>query len=401
MVRPHIVAALRGCMFAFAAITVAGAAAWCQTFEIVQERNGIVNAFARMKDGKPTTIAYFGGSITAGAGASDSGKTSWRALTTAWFRRQYPKTQITEVDASIGGTGSDFGAFRLQRDVLDKKPDLVFIEFAVNDTGTPAPTVKRAIEGIVRHIRIADPTTEICFVYTLAQSMLPDFQQGRLPAAVFLHDVIAAHYHISSVNVGAAAAAQINSGNLIWADFSKDVCHPTDAGYSLYADTITSFLAQQMLHISRHPVPYKLMDPLEPRSWSNGQLSPATALTPARHGWSIEPAQPGRTELLTSKDPSAEPLEFRFSGDTVGISFLVGPDTGNLDYKVDAAEWQPMRPFDVFAVDGARVQSRILADNLKSGAHTLYVRPRDDKDERSKGHNTRLAYFITNEPLNP
>src|SRR5580700_9646575 len=105
------------------ALAFGGPAAGSQTYSIAQERNGIVNVFARMKDGKPTTIAYFGGSITAGAGSSDSNKTSWRALTTAWFRRQYPNTQITEVDAAIGGTGSDFGAFRLQHDVLDKKPD--------------------------------------------------------------------------------------------------------------------------------------------------------------------------------------------------------------------------------------------------------------------------------------
>ncbi len=375
-----------------------------QTFEIVQERNGIVNLFARLKDGKPTTIAYFGGSITAGAGASDSSKTSWRALTTAWFRRQYPKTQITEIDAAIGGTGSDFGAFRLQRDVLDKKPDLVFVEFAVNDTGAPAATVNRAMEGIVRHIRTADPTTEICFIYTLAQGMLPDFKLGKLPPAIFLHDVVAAHYRISAINVGAAAAEQINAGTLAWADFSKDTCHPTDAGYALYTDTLTAFLAQQTLHISRRAVPYKLVAPLEPRCWSNGQMSLASSLTPAgKERLECRACAIGRgwPDLVVSDDAAAEPLEFRFTGDTIGIGFVLGPDTGNLDYKVDTADWQPLRPFDVFAIDGQRLQSRILLDSLAAGAHKLYVRPRADKDERSKGRYTRLAYFMTNEPVRP
>ena len=35
----------------------------------------------------------------------------------------------------MGGTGSDLGVFRLQHDVLRQRPDLVFIEFAVNDAG--------------------------------------------------------------------------------------------------------------------------------------------------------------------------------------------------------------------------------------------------------------------------
>jgi lysophospholipase L1-like esterase len=372
--------------------------AGCQTFEIVQERNGIVNVLARMKDGKPTTIVYFGGSITAGAGASDTSKASWRALTTAWFRRQYPKSQVTEVDAAIGGTGSDFGAFRLRRGVLDKKPDLVFVEFAVNDTGTAAQTVNRAMEGIVRHIRAADPTTEICFVYALAQSMLTDYKQGVLPHAVFLHDVIAAHYHISSVNVGAAAAEQLNTGAIAWADFSKDSCHPTDAGYALYADTLTSFLAQQTLHISRPPMPYKLTVPLDPHAWSNGQMTPAGGITPATRGWRTEAGLAGSGNVIASNDSTAEPVQFRFIGDTIGICYLLGPDTGNLDYRIDSADWQQLRPFDVFAVSGQRVQSRVLADNLPAGTHTLYLRPRTDKDERSKGTYARIAYFMTNEP---
>jgi lysophospholipase L1-like esterase len=384
--------------FAFSCAACSG-----QTFDIVQERNGIVNVFARLKQGKPTTIAYFGGSITAGAGASDSARTSWRALTSAWFRRQYPRVEITDVDAAIGGTGSDFGAFRLKRDVLDKHPNLVFVEFAVNDSGTPPSIVNRAMEGIVRHIRSADPTTEICFIYTLSQSMLPDYKQGKLPSTCFLHDVIAAHYRISSVNVGAAAAEQLNSGNLRWTDFSKDVCHPTDAGYALYADTITAFLAQQTLHISRLPVPYRLVEPLDPRSWSNGAMSPPSALTSIGRGWIADAAQPDRgwPPLITAKEPTAEPLEFKFTGDIIGICFVLGPDTGNLDYRVDNGDWQALRPFDVFALDGPRIQSRTLADSLSFGAHTLCVRPRTDKDDRSKGTITRLAFFMTNEPLRP
>jgi acyl-CoA thioesterase I len=33
----------------------------------------------------------------------------------------------------IGGTGSQFAAFRLERDVFARKPDLVFIDFTIND----------------------------------------------------------------------------------------------------------------------------------------------------------------------------------------------------------------------------------------------------------------------------
>lgn len=117
--------------------------------------------FEKLKKEKKLTIAYFGGSITAGAGASDAAKTSWRTLTTAWFQAQFPEAKITELNGAIGGTGSDLGAFRCQRDLVDKNPDLVFVEFAVNDGTRPELLIKRSMEGIVRQILTANPWAEI------------------------------------------------------------------------------------------------------------------------------------------------------------------------------------------------------------------------------------------------
>lgn len=374
--------------------------AQAQGFGAVQIRNGLINVFARMKAGEPTTIAYFGGSITEGAGASDADKTSWRAQTTAWFKRQYPKSAITEINAAIGGTGSALGAFRLQRDVLDKKPDLVFVEFAVNDMGTPADQIERAMEGIVRQIRTANPYTEICFVYTLHQEMLPDYKFAKMPPTVFRHEIIAAHYRITSINLGSVVAEQINSGKLAWGDFSKDVCHPTDAGYALYTDTMTAFLADQSLHVSRPPIAYPLTIPLRTDSWAGGNLKEAAALSALPAGWSREapPFREGWPNALAANSPEAAPLTFAFTGDTIGLYYLLGPDTGNLDYKIDGADWQALKPFDEFALQYARPQYRLLDDHLKPGDHTLTVRIRADKDARSKGTWTRLAFFMTNAP---
>ena len=133
---------------------------------VVQERGGLPHIFAKLKAGKSVTVAYIGGSITAGAGASDGSRTSYRALVGQWFAATFPQSAVNNVDAAIGGTGSDLGAFRAGRDVLAHHPDLVFVEFAVNDGGSPEAMIDRAMEGIVRQIHQADPTTDICFVYT-------------------------------------------------------------------------------------------------------------------------------------------------------------------------------------------------------------------------------------------
>src|ERR1700722_14407690 len=92
-------------------------------------RGGLPNFFAKLERGDSVRICYLGGSITAQEG--------WRPLTLKWFQQQYPGDSISQINAAIGGTGSDLGVLRLRHDALDKKPDLLFVEFAVNDAGAP------------------------------------------------------------------------------------------------------------------------------------------------------------------------------------------------------------------------------------------------------------------------
>ncbi len=66
------------------------------------------------------------------------------------FLLPLPKAAFTEINAAIGGTGSDLGVYRLKQDVLDHKPDLMFVEFAVNDGATEPEQIYRSMEGIVR-----------------------------------------------------------------------------------------------------------------------------------------------------------------------------------------------------------------------------------------------------------
>ena len=116
-------------------------------------RGGIPNFVSKLNAGKEVRIAYLGGSITAQPG--------WRPKTLAWFRKQYPGAKIDEINAAIGGTGSDLGVFRLQHDVLQHKPDLLFVEFAVNDGGAAPDRIHKAMEGIIRQTWQANPNTDM------------------------------------------------------------------------------------------------------------------------------------------------------------------------------------------------------------------------------------------------
>ncbi|MBR5528641.1 MAG: hypothetical protein IKV97_06510, partial [Clostridia bacterium] len=77
-------------------------------------RGALSNTLSKLTDKKELTVAYFGGSVTVGHGATDREKYSWRALTTKWLKENFPKANVTEVNAAIGATGSHLGAFRTE-----------------------------------------------------------------------------------------------------------------------------------------------------------------------------------------------------------------------------------------------------------------------------------------------
>lgn len=366
--------------------------------EVVQERGGLPHAFAKLKTGKPVTIAYFGGSITAGAGASDGEKTSYRALVGQWFKAAFPKAAVTNLDAAIGGTGSDLGAFRLDRDVLGHHPDLVFVEFAVNDNGTPEPMVTRAMEGIVRQIRRTEPSADICFVYTFAVEMLPEIKGSGLTKTMRVHEAIAAHYGISSVNMALPAAQKLLDNTLTTQEFSKDGVHPTDTGYQIYADTLIAFLETQRTH--KHSLrPDALPAPLRPDSLEHACMTSPDAMTPYGTGWSVDMRNPTGSfpQLLVSNTPGAVQT-VSFAGPILAMFYVLGPDTGAFDYQIDGGTWQTLDPFDVFAKGYARSHYRLLADGLSDTSHTVTFKIRAEHNADSKGAWTRIGYLLTNPP---
>ena len=83
-------------------------------------RGGLPNFFAKALKGDSVKVAYLGGCITAQSG--------WRVYSLNWFNQRFPKAKFSEINAAIGGTGSNFGVFRLHEHVLKFKPDLIFVK---------------------------------------------------------------------------------------------------------------------------------------------------------------------------------------------------------------------------------------------------------------------------------
>lgn len=303
-------------------------------------RDGLPNVAARAAGG--LRVAYLGGSITAAADG-------WRSLTTGWLGRQYPQAAITEIPAGLPGTGSNLGACRLGYDVLRHRPDLLFVEFAVNDTNAPVERIERTMEGIVRQTWRANPHTDIVFVYTVSTPGLPDLQAGRFPPAARAMEKVAAHYGIPSLHFGVEVARRLAAGDLVFKvpeapldprTFSLDGVHPTAAGHQVYFVALQRALPA--LLADAKPAPHALPTPLHADNWELAGLRLVDEV--ARHGeWSRVPLDDpnlrGATKaLLPPLWRTAAPggaIEFEFTGRTFGLLGIAAPDSGRFRVTVD------------------------------------------------------------------
>lgn len=222
-------------------------------------RSGIGNFAEKARAGAPVKVAYFGGSITEMDG--------WRRLSLEWLRARHPDCAVTEIAAAIGGTGSPLGVYRFGQDVLDKDPDLVFVEFATNDNALSPEEIWRNFDGFIRQAWRRNPAIDFVFVYTITQAMAGDYGRGLCPRAASAMEQLADHYGIPSICFGPRVMADVAAGRLVITIgefatavpeetpdrdaaiaaemaaqgktlFSKDGVHPVLDGHAYYLESI-------------------------------------------------------------------------------------------------------------------------------------------------------------------
>lgn len=226
-----------GMLAALSAVAVAGCAL---TGDVAKCGEGASFAAfdAKASEGASLTVCFFGGSLTWSANATEPNVTGFRGLMAKYLMERYPKAHFTFVDAAIGGTGSSLGMFRLERDVMSKRPDLVFLDFSCNDGGenTKLPNTC-CYEYLLREMIGRGVAVQQMF-FTFRDWSLP----GKNPSDVHpRRDVYWQLAKAYGTPVGDVYATdlwkRLNSGEVsvktVW---PIDGGHPDDIGYRMFAD---------------------------------------------------------------------------------------------------------------------------------------------------------------------
>ncbi len=249
------------------------------------------NTYYKLNTQETLNVAYFGGSVTVGQGstqnipgASDWFSRSWRALTTDWLEEEYG-VDVIPVNGAIGGTGTKYGAYRAVEhlELASVVPDLVFIDFAVNDLyddlnePETVSLASRNMETIINTIYEYAPRADIVMVLTGNYDTMSGNVKFLTREA---HKEIAEAYHIPVIDVATPLwnlMVEENKGvapgrsSTVWNKYISDEVHPTDTGYAEYAKTVQTFL-QEIFDKNGGVVPETTVRPYRPAKTLNTLL---------------------------------------------------------------------------------------------------------------------------------
>lgn len=191
--------------------------------------NAIQHVFQKAYRGEAVTIGFLGGSITQGSLASCQ-ENCYASRVFQWWQARFPQTRF--INAGIGGTTSQFGAARVADDLLQYHPDLVFVEFSVNDDCNSF--FMETYEGLVRRILRSGA----------AVMLIHNVRYDTMESAEEVHLKIGVHYHLPCVSMKSTIYPLISSGQIPARQITPDDLHPNDEGHSLVASVITWALEQ-------------------------------------------------------------------------------------------------------------------------------------------------------------
>lgn len=180
--------------------------------------------------GEDITVAFLGGSITQGFNATIH-ENCYANKTYLWFKNRFPNINVRYVNAGIGATGSIIGVHRVEEQVLSKNPDIVFVDFSVNDKDNKYNKI--SYESLIRRILSHESKPAIVEVFMSTDS-LENVQEQQIE--------IGKKYNISMVSFRDTIRNEINNGRLKWEDVASDEVHPNDKGHEIISELLINLL---------------------------------------------------------------------------------------------------------------------------------------------------------------
>ncbi len=187
----------------------------------------LVNKLAAAEQGESLTVAYLGGSITEGK--------NYTSPFSSYIKDTFAKGSFKEVNAGLSGTSSVVGLVRSEQEIVSQNPDIIFLEFSVNDHEDIL--YKKCFESCVKKFLSLPNDPAVIILITRAKGGFSS-QSQMAP--------IGTNYDIPVISMDDALTKAFNSGFLSAGDYYTDEYHPHQKGGQLFADCMSYYVRQAM-----------------------------------------------------------------------------------------------------------------------------------------------------------
>lgn len=199
----------------------------------MEQKRFIKRTVADLQDGCGVTIVVFGDSITAGYAVRRGFPSFWKEM----LERRYPDARIEIINSGISGETSMDGLARLDWSVLSYEPDLVTINFGINDCvlGLGLEEFEMNFVEMIRRIR-AGPGSEILLLSSQPletppyDRMVLDYYQAI--------ERVARELEVGFLDVYGAWMERVRQGTPLASLILPGLDHPNEAGYRIIAEEL-------------------------------------------------------------------------------------------------------------------------------------------------------------------
>lgn len=305
-------------------------------------RARLANVMKKAQQNEAVTFGVIGGSITQGTGAQ-SIQESYAYRTMAWWVKAFPKAspKLQYVNAGIGATGSYIGVHRAANDLLAQKPDVVIVEFSVNDT-EPLRDLQ-SYDSLVRRILEQEQQPAVILLFMTQENGTSLYET---------HKKIGEAYDLPMISYRNAVMPEIKNGTFTWKDISPDNIHPNSSGHGIAAELLWSYFNSVYAEMDTIDTSDLSFDtpPVSDDRYQKPQIAGADVLT-AEDVSGFAEAEVNQNFPHNWKTESAGSITFTVEAQNIGVLYQRTVDGTSGKYEV----W----------VDGE--QRRILDGNFPNG----------------------------------
>ena len=344
---------------------------------------------ALQKEDGTLTVAFIGGSLTEGFITYQNGAphstNAWTEDVLRFLENKYPDKMLRAINAGKGGTNSQYGASRFVHDVEPYAPDLLFIEFSVNDSGSLSCETDDAgtaqtqlyLEYMLRRCLQMQKEPVVIYLHTPYPTDTDTDLSRKWSEGAALKTKLCEHYNVPVIDIYQTLREKYeNAGTSLslvdwlaengWYNCAEggglDV-HPNPDGYrEFYSAAVVGALEQRWDELIRQPehAPIFCKDQA---AYLNGTYSYVECADPRisySDGWRVH-----KNRLALWLDPAPEtipPVFLAYPHFPNGIAQVKNAPGASFTYETDADE---LGMAIVSSVNG--LSATVLCDGTESG----------------------------------